>query len=138
MRRRCPGGKAAQPGGSGAACASGTAETRMPPGCMAPLSSTTIWLRVNLRPPVGLNCTLARSTAGQVSPDPMVRARFFNVAVAPVGGGGDIATRVAIGDPHLDTRARQHDDLIDADRDRVVDRLDGRAVDHPEFAAPPG
>ena len=33
-----------------------------------------------------LNVTLARSTAGHASPDPIVRPSILNVALAPIGG----------------------------------------------------
>src|SRR5215475_533956 len=86
MRRVCPAGRGVHSGRGGEATAPGTAVTRMPPGCMKPLSLTMTWLAVNLRCVPWLNCTLARSTCGHVSPDPMVSAWFLHVAVAPTGG----------------------------------------------------
>ncbi len=64
----------------------------MPPGLLkTPAASvepaTTTWLLVNWRGPDWLNCTLARSTAGHESPEPMVSPTIFRVAEAPSGGG---------------------------------------------------
>src|SRR5262244_2866483 len=88
MRRVCPAGSGLQPAGVGAAFTPAAAVVRMPPGCAKPESATTTWLAVNCRGPLWLNCTLARSTCGQVSPDPMVSAWLRSVAEAP--GGGDV------------------------------------------------
>src|SRR5262245_51489625 len=83
MRRLCPAGSAAHPAGSGDELAPATDVVRMPPAWVKPLSPTTTWLAVSWRWPLWLNCTLARSTCGQVSPDPMVRGWLRNVALPP-------------------------------------------------------
>src|SRR5215831_1672686 len=91
MRRRWPCASGAQPAGNALALAPGTWELNMPPASLTPAASvgppTTTWLLVNLRGPDWLNATLARSTEGQESPEPMVSPIIFRVAEAPAGGG---------------------------------------------------
>src|ERR1700730_15344096 len=95
MRRRWPCGSGthavAVVAGATAALTPGTGALKVPPGWLRPAASvappTTTWLLVNMRAPDWLNCTLARSTAGQASPVPMVSPTIFSVAEAPDGGG---------------------------------------------------
>jgi len=71
--------------------APGTSALKMPLGWRRPAASvepsTTSCLLVYCRPPDWSNSTLARSTAGQESPLPMVSPTILRVAEAPLRGG---------------------------------------------------
>src|SRR5262249_4359132 len=86
MRRRFPAGSAAQPWGNGVAGAPLTPQANLPPCANRPLSLTLTLFAVRRRPVLWLNVTLARSTAGHPSPDPIVRPSILSVALAPTGG----------------------------------------------------
>ena len=71
----------------------------MPDGCWFNAAAslgppTTSWVLVYCRGPDWLNCTLARSTVGQESPELIVRTTILNVAEAPLGSG--VATPFAL------------------------------------------
>src|SRR5262249_40388637 len=67
-----------------------TCAEKMPLGWASAAASvgpfTTTWVLVICRGPDWLNCTLARSTAGHRSPEPMVSPTILRVAEAPPCG----------------------------------------------------